>query len=148
MIIIMFLIACRTAVASRQPESISDKFDLLDILGGFMVHGSSAIQRAEDFVGIEMPIVPLSSAKACGANVIKVNLNNFIFFFGGSRRAQDDPVNAHGDHRRLNFLYKKKFPFLSAIPARSSFPSSHECDRLFLKSTSLSRIVGQIYPTI
>jgi hypothetical protein len=49
----------------------------------------SAIQRADDFVGMEMPIVPLSAAKAWGANDIRPNvnavraiLNNFIFSMG------------------------------------------------------------------
>src|SRR5580704_256545 len=62
----------------------------------------SAIQRADDFVGMEMPIVPLSWAKACGvsdisptANVIKTNLNDFIFF-GGHNQCAGEPVTGHG----------------------------------------------------
>src|ERR1700722_1426779 len=86
----------------------------------FTILSPSAIQRADDFVGIEMPIVPLSSAKACGvidirprANVIKINLNDFIFFFGGRKRHGGRTRDRSRDDRRLNLLRKRKFSFLA-----------------------------------
>ncbi len=52
----------------------------------------SAIQRADDFVGMEMPMVPLSAAKAWGVNDIRLTVNaviviwiNFIFSLGDLR---------------------------------------------------------------
>src|SRR5271165_5930248 len=68
----------------------------------FTILSPSAIQRADDFVGMEMPIVPLSAAKACGASdirptadVIKRYLIDFIFF-GGHDRCAEESVTGHG----------------------------------------------------
>src|ERR1700736_5919818 len=75
----------------------------------------SAIQRAEDLVGMEMPIVPLSSAKACGesdirprATVIRTNLNDFIFI-GGRKQCVGKPVTAHGMIAGCIFSARKSY---------------------------------------
>src|ERR1700722_16030691 len=83
----------------------------------------SAIQRAEDLVGMEMPIVPLSSAKACGesdirprATVIRTNLNDFIFI-GGRKQCVGRTRARSREDRRLHLLCKEKlFPLAYPDP--------------------------------
>src|SRR5580704_2338937 len=94
----------------------------------------SAIQRADDFVGMEMPMVPLSWAKACGvsdisptANVIKTNLNDFIFF-GGHNQCTGATRDRSRDDRRLCPLCKEKFYFLPLyIPSERTI-HLEQCD--------------------
>ncbi len=62
----------------------------------------SAIQRADDLVGIAMPIVPLSSALAAPSNPntlnasVAANVANFIQFLPG-----DSPPNARTPKQEL-----------------------------------------------
>src|SRR5277367_1915294 len=82
----------------------------------FTILSPSAIQRADDFVGIEMPIVPLSSAKACGesdisprANVMSPYLSDFIFYLGVVKRPSGQTRDRSRDLRRLSPLCKGNF---------------------------------------
>src|ERR1700731_5120883 len=75
----------------------------------------SAIQRAEDFVGMAMPMVPLSCATACRdndirpiANAVKPSLNGFILFFG-DYSARGGAVIVHGMKGKLNFYQQERF---------------------------------------
>src|SRR3981081_342172 len=114
----------------------------------FTILSPSAIQRADDFVGMEMPIMPLSSARACresdirpSANVVKTILNDFMLFFGG-QTAQGFFVNVHGMRAGQIFSARKSPLSYPLSPCDSRLQASHECERLFRKSMKLSRKLG------